>query len=106
MLTTTCEAVRNPALSLTDLATDIDALAELQRQTATIEKRARVLRSQVREGMARTGLDAFVTSNGHRASLFESTRFEADRAAALRILSPEIVSAIFKPTTSVTLRVK
>jgi hypothetical protein len=77
MMQTTCEAVVSPVLSLTELGADIDALCELQGQATAIEKRARVLRSQIREGMARTGLDAFVTGNGHRASLFSTTRWEA-----------------------------
>jgi len=100
------EIVNFPAVSLSDLAADVDHLAALQRDIAALEKKARTLRAQVREAMTRGGLDAFVSGGGHRASLFETCRWEADRLTAQRILSAEIVSAIFKPTKSVTLRVK
>ena len=106
MMTATCEVVMNPAADLGDLSADIDALARLQKEIAAVEKIARQLRARVREAMTRGSLDAFVSAGGHRASLFETTRFEADRETALRILSPNLVAEIFTPRTSTTLRVK
>lgn len=103
---TAAAVIEFPVVTLADLSSDIDRLASLQKQAAEIEKMARQLRARIREGMSAKGLDAFLSAGGHRASLFSTTRFEADRKEALRILSAELVSAIFRPTTSITLRVK
>jgi hypothetical protein len=100
------EVVAFPVASLSDLAADVDALAALQAEIAKLEKQARTLRSSVREGMTRGGLDAFVSGRGHRASLFESITWKADRTEATRLFSAEVVAAIFKPSKSTTLRVK
>ena len=100
------EVVNFPAATMSDLAADVDALAALQAEISTLEKKARTLRAQVREGMGAAGLDAFVSGNGHRASLFESVTWKADRAEATRLFSAEVVAAIFKPSKSTTLRVK
>lgn len=106
MLTATAEVVTFPASSLADLSSDVDALAALQKEAARIDKLARQLRARVREAMARAGLDAFGSAGGHRASLFTTTRWEADREAAIRVLSPNLIAEIFTPRTSTTLRVK
>jgi hypothetical protein len=104
--TALAEVVNLPETSFADLSRDIDALAALQAEASAIEKRARQLRARVRDGMSRGEIDAFVSAGGHRASLFSTTRWESDREAACRLLSPAIVAEIFKPSTSITLRVK
>jgi len=102
----TAETVISPIVSFSDLSADVDALAAIQKQAATLERTARQIRAQIREGMARTGLDAFVSANGHRASLFTSTTTKADREMAERILSADEMALVFRPTTSTILRVK
>ena len=102
----TLETVISPVTSFADLSADIDTLAAIQKQAAGLEQTARQLRAHLREGMARTGLDAFVSANGHRASLFTSITTKADREMAERILSADQMALVFRPTTSVILRVK
>jgi hypothetical protein len=99
-------AVSTPVLSLVDLGAAVDELSDLQKRAAEIERRAKVLRGEVREGMARWNMRKFASVSGHTATIIDSTSWRGDREAAERLLSAAIVSEIFRPTTSTTLRIK
>lgn len=102
----TCEVVAVPSESTADLEGAVNELAELQRRASEIERRARVLRSEVKEGFARHGLRKLVTGTGKTATVVISTSWRGDKEAASRILSAETVAMIFKSTTSTSIRVK
>lgn len=106
MMTATIETVSEPATCLADLSADVDALAALQAQISRTERMTRQLRARVREAMNRAGIDAFVSAGGHRASLFEVARLDADRALAERILPADLFQAIWSSTRSMQLRVR
>jgi hypothetical protein len=102
----TCEMVSVPAVTTSDLEAAVDELASLQKRAAEIERRARVLRAEVKEGLARRDLRKFVTSCGKTATIVVSTSWRGDKEAADKLLSPEAVATIFRSTTSIGVRVK
>jgi hypothetical protein len=99
-------AVSSPVVSFAELNSAVDELVQLQRRAAESERRAKVLRGEIREGMARAGLRKFSSSSGHTATVVESTSFRGDKEAADGLLDPAVVALIFRPTSSTTLRVK
>jgi hypothetical protein len=62
MMTLASEAVACPVTGLADLGSAIDELVELQRRAAEIERRAKVLRGEVKEGLARYGVRLILAS--------------------------------------------
>jgi hypothetical protein len=102
----TCEMVSVPAATSSDLEAAVDELASLQRRAAEIERRARVLRAEVKEGLARRDLRKLVTSSGKTATIIVSTSWRGDKEAADKLLSPEAVATIFRATTNVSVRVR
>ena len=99
-------AVASPVAGLVDLGLAIDDLAALQKQAAEIEKRARVLRGEVKEGLVRYGVRKFATAAGHTATWVESTSWRGSKEDAERLLDPAMVAEIFKATTNTSIRVK
>lgn len=99
-------AVESPVGSFSELNAAVDELVQLQKRAAEIERRAKVLRGEVREGMARAGLRKFSSSSGHAATVIESTSFRGDKEAADGLLDPALVAMIFRANTITTLRVK
>jgi hypothetical protein len=106
MRAATVEIVAETPRNLFDVEADVRQLVQLQREAAEIERRAKVLRSEVKSFLLSHSLTSYQSSDGHRASLIESNAWHADREAAQAVLSPETFTTIFKSTTSVSLRVK
>lgn len=103
-----CEAVAVaiPVTSFADLEGSVEELVQLQKRAAEIERRAKVLRGEIKEGLARCGLRKFSTTLGHSAVIVESTSWHADKQQADKLLDPEVIAMIFRPTFSSCLRVK
>jgi hypothetical protein len=99
-------AVASPVTGLMDLGSAIDELAQLQKRASEIEKRARVLRGEVKEGLVRYGVRKFATATGHTATWVESTSWRGSKEDAERLLDPVTVAEIFKPTTNTSIRIK
>lgn len=106
MMAATLEVVAVPATSTQDLEAAVNELAELQRRAAELERRARVLRSEIKEAFAQRDLRKIITTSGKTATLVVSTSWRGDREAAEKILAADVVATIFRPTTSVSVRVK
>ncbi len=105
-MTNEAVAVACPVTGLTDLGSAIDELADLQKRAAEIERRAKVLRGEVKEGLVRYGVRKFSTAAGHSATWIESTSWRGSKEEADRLLPAEVVSAIFRATTTTSIRVK
>ncbi len=99
-------AVACPVTGLSDLGAAIDELADLQRRAAEIERRAKVLRGEIREGLVRYGVRKFSTAAGHSVTWIESTSWRGSKDDADRLLPADVVSAIFRATTTTSIRVK
>jgi hypothetical protein len=99
-------AVSSPVNSFAELNAAVEELVQLQKRAAEIERRAKVLRGEIREGMARESLRKFSSSSGHTATVVESTSFRGDKEAADGLLNPALVAMIFRATTTNALRVK
>ncbi len=95
-----------PVTSLSEIGNAVDELVLLQKRAAEIERRAKVLRGEIREGMARTGLRKFSSQTGHTATIVDSTSWRGDKETAEALIGPALVAAIFRATTTTALRVK
>lgn len=99
-------AVSNPAVSFSRLDAAVDELVGLQKRAAEIERRAKVLRGEIREAMARRSLRKFSSRTGHTATVIESTSWRGDKRAADSLLDASLVARIFRARTTTALRVK
>ena len=99
-------SVACPVTGLADLGSAIDELAQLQKRAAEVEKRARVLRGEVKEGLVRYGVRKFATAAGHTATWVESTSWRGSKEDAERLLDPAMVAEIFKATSNTSIRIK
>ncbi len=108
MMNVTVEAfqVAVPVTSLCEIDSAVDELVLLQKRAAEIERRAKVLRGEIREGMVRLGLRKFNSQSGHTATIVDSTSWRGDKEAAEALIGPALVAAIFRANTTTALRVK
>jgi hypothetical protein len=106
MNTATLELVETPAINISDLESSVEELANLQKRASEIEKRARVLRAELKEGLISRGLRKVTCGSGRTATLVESTSWRGDKEAADRILDAITVRRIFQPVHSLSVRVK
>ena len=104
--TAAIEIVETPALNLTDIESSVDELSLLQRKAAEIEKRARVLRAEIKEGLVSRGLRKMTCGSGKMATLVESTSWRGDKTEADKVLDELTVRRIFKPTHNLAVRIK
>ena len=102
----TLEMIDAPANTLSDLDGAVEQLVALQKRTSEIERQAKQLRGVVKAAMTTLGVRKFSTGNGHSATIIENTSWRGDRDAAEKLLPAEIVSAIFRPSFTTTLRIK
>ena len=100
------EIVETPAINVSDLEASVEELANLQRRASEIEKRARVLRAELKEGLISRGLRKVTCGSGRTATLVESTSWRGDKEAAERILDAITARRIFQPVHSLSVRVK
>jgi hypothetical protein len=100
------EIVETPAVNVSDLEASVEELANLQKRASEIEKRARVLRAELKEGLISRGLRKVTCGSGRTATLVESTSWRGDKEAADRILDAITVRRIFQPVHSLSVRVK
>ena len=106
MNTAAIEIVETPAINISDLESSVEELALLQKKASEIEKRARVLRAEVKEGLVSRGLRKVTCGSGKTATLVESTSWRGDKEAADKILDAITVRRIFQPVHSLSVRVK
>ena len=100
------ETVTVADLSDREVADAVNRLADLQTAKAVIEREEKGLRETVKTYLGANELDKFSTPEGHGATIFTTTRINADREVAEKILSAEQFSEIFKPLVVNTLRIK
>ena len=104
--TATLELVETPAINISDLEASVEELANLQKRASEIEKRARVLRAELKEGLVSRGLRKLTAGSGKTATLVESTSWRGDKAEADKILDAITVRRIFQPVHSLAVRIK
>jgi hypothetical protein len=104
--TAAIEIVETPAINVSDLEASVEELANLQKRASEIEKRARVLRAELKEGLISRGLRKVTCGSGKTATLVESTSWRGDKEAADRIFDAITVRRIFQPVHSLSVRVK
>jgi len=102
----TLEMVETPALNISDLESSVEELANLQKRASEIEKRARVLRAEIKEGLVSRGLRKMTAGSGRTATLVESTSWRGDKAAADKILDEVTLRRIFQSVHSLAVRIK
>ena len=100
------EMIQVPASSFAAVDRAVDELIVLQKQSSALEARAKILRATVKDALVRGDLRSFQSASGHRATLSEVTRTDADRALAAELLDSDTYGQIFTPSTSLVLRVK
>jgi hypothetical protein len=100
------EIVETPAINIADLEASVEELAILQKRSSEIEKRARVLRAEIKQGLISRGLRKVTCGSGKTATLVESTSWRGDKETAESILDALTVRRIFQPVHSLSVRVK
>jgi predicted nuclease with TOPRIM domain len=93
-------------LTVSEVEAKINRLAKLQLEKSRLETEDKALRAEVRTYLGAHNFDKIETPEGHAATIFTSTRINADRDVAEAILSPQVFAEIFKPLVVNTLRIK
>jgi hypothetical protein len=104
--TAALEIVETPAINIADVESAVEELAILLKKAAEIEKRARVLRAEVKEGLISRGLRKMTCGSGKTATLVESTSWRGDKAEADKLLDEVTIRRIFKPIHNLAVRIK
>jgi len=93
-------------LTVEEVEAKINRLARLQLEKSRLETEGEKLREEVRTYLGAHKFDRLDTQEGHAATLFTSTRINADREVARSLLVDEVYSQIFKPLIVSSLRIK